>query len=239
MAGASFISTIDRLDAPFVRFEAGQYGWDRLAAGGTKELDNDATLTGLIEHKSYDGPWHQPEDLAHTALLGQVRAPDGVRQAGRHAVGLRRQLAPDGADPGARDRNGRVPRRVLRARPDGRRRHVALDRQRADRRRQVAGVGVPAVLRLVHAVEPDLRLPDQSVRPPHDARRPLHTHGRRARQAPAQGRRRVPLRRHRQRRRRSLRSGPVRREHFAKRDSRAVARPVSPRPPGRRRRSCA
>jgi len=75
MAGASFISTIDRLDAPFVGFEAGQYGWDRLAAGGTKELANDALLTGLIEHKSYDGPWQQPEGLAHTALFGKYERP--------------------------------------------------------------------------------------------------------------------------------------------------------------------
>jgi outer membrane receptor protein involved in Fe transport len=75
MAGASFISTIDRLDAPFLGFEAGQYGWDRVAAGGTKELKNDALLTGLIEHKGYDGPWQEPEGLRHTALFGKYRRP--------------------------------------------------------------------------------------------------------------------------------------------------------------------
>ncbi len=77
MAGASFISTIDRLDAPFVGFELGQYGWDRVAAGGTKELPNDGLLTGLIEHKGYDGPWQEPEGLAHTALFGKYLKPTG------------------------------------------------------------------------------------------------------------------------------------------------------------------
>ncbi len=75
MAGASFISTIERLDAPFFGVEAGQYGYARLAAGGTKQLDNDALLTGLIERKSYDGPWRQAEGLAHTALFGKYQRP--------------------------------------------------------------------------------------------------------------------------------------------------------------------
>jgi len=71
MAGASFITTIGRFDAPFVAFEGGQYGWLRLAAGGTKELDDGATLTGLAERKSYDGPWEEHEGLAHTAVWGK------------------------------------------------------------------------------------------------------------------------------------------------------------------------
>ena len=75
MVGASFITTIDRLEAPFVGFEAGENGWLRLAAGGTKELDGDALLTGLIEQKSYDGPWALPEGLAHTALWGKYSRP--------------------------------------------------------------------------------------------------------------------------------------------------------------------
>jgi hypothetical protein len=75
MAGASFISTIERLDAPFVGFETGQYGYDRIAAGGTKELANDALLTGLIERKAYDGPWREAEGLAHTALFGKYQRP--------------------------------------------------------------------------------------------------------------------------------------------------------------------
>ena len=61
MAAASFITTIDRLDSPFTALEAGEEGWFRLAGGGTVELDDDATLTGLIEHKNYDGPWQNAE----------------------------------------------------------------------------------------------------------------------------------------------------------------------------------
>ena len=76
-AGASFITTIDRLDAPFVGFELGQYGWDRVAAGGTRELANDALLTGVVEYKSYDGPWQRAEGLAHTALFGKYERPTG------------------------------------------------------------------------------------------------------------------------------------------------------------------
>ena len=75
MAGASFITTIDRLDAPFAALESGEGGWLRLAAGGTTELENDATLTGLIERKHYDGPWQLDEGLEHTSLWGKYRRP--------------------------------------------------------------------------------------------------------------------------------------------------------------------
>jgi outer membrane receptor protein involved in Fe transport len=75
MAGAAFITTIDRLDQPFVALEGGDYGWRRLAGGGTLELDHGATLTGMAEHKTYDGPWEQPENLDHTALWGKYSRP--------------------------------------------------------------------------------------------------------------------------------------------------------------------
>jgi outer membrane receptor protein involved in Fe transport len=71
MAGASFITTIERFEAPFIAFEGGQYGWLRLAGGGTKELDDGSTLTGLVERKTYDGPWEEAEGLAHTAVWGK------------------------------------------------------------------------------------------------------------------------------------------------------------------------
>jgi outer membrane receptor protein involved in Fe transport len=75
MAGAAMITTIERLDAPFFAFEGGENGWGRLAAGGTKELDDGATLTGLAEMKTYDGPWQQPEDLEHLSVWGKYRRP--------------------------------------------------------------------------------------------------------------------------------------------------------------------
>jgi outer membrane receptor protein involved in Fe transport len=73
MAGASFIRTIDRLEAPFAALESGEGGWLRLAAGGTKELDSDATLTGLVQRQHYDGPWELEEGLEHTSLWGKYR----------------------------------------------------------------------------------------------------------------------------------------------------------------------
>ena len=75
MAGASFITTIDRLEAPFAALESGEGGWLRLAGGGTMELDDDATLTGLIQHQNYDGPWELQEGLEHTSVWGKYRRP--------------------------------------------------------------------------------------------------------------------------------------------------------------------
>jgi outer membrane receptor protein involved in Fe transport len=72
MAGSSFITTIDRLDAPFAAVETGQYGWGRIAAGGTIETDK-ATWTGVAEDKTYDGPWKNAERLQHTALWGKYQ----------------------------------------------------------------------------------------------------------------------------------------------------------------------
>jgi hypothetical protein len=74
MAASSFITTIDRLDAPFVAFEGGEYGWGRLAAGGTIEL-GDGTLTALGEVKTYDGPWQLAESLEHTSIWGKYLTP--------------------------------------------------------------------------------------------------------------------------------------------------------------------
>jgi outer membrane receptor protein involved in Fe transport len=74
MAGASFLTTIDRFEEPFVALEGGEEGWGRLAFGGTTDLDNGRSLTGIIERKTYDGPWEQPENLEHTALWGKYSA---------------------------------------------------------------------------------------------------------------------------------------------------------------------
>jgi outer membrane receptor protein involved in Fe transport len=71
MAGSSFISTIARLDAPFLSLESGDNRWARIAGGGTVELERGATLTGIAERKTYDGPWELAEDLQHTAVWGK------------------------------------------------------------------------------------------------------------------------------------------------------------------------
>src|SRR5690349_23328118 len=69
LAGASFMSTLERLDAPFVALESGQYGWERVAGGGTFGLGGgDLTLVG--QWKTYDGPWELPENLRHESFWG-------------------------------------------------------------------------------------------------------------------------------------------------------------------------
>ncbi len=67
LAGAAFMSTIERLNAPFVALEGGQYGWQRVAGGATTRLgDGDLTVVG--QWKTYDGPWELPEDLEHESI---------------------------------------------------------------------------------------------------------------------------------------------------------------------------
>jgi outer membrane receptor protein involved in Fe transport len=74
LAGASFMSTLERLDAPFVALESGQYGWQRVAGGGTMGLGGgDLTLVG--QWKTYDGPWELPENLKHQSVWGKYAHP--------------------------------------------------------------------------------------------------------------------------------------------------------------------
>jgi outer membrane receptor protein involved in Fe transport len=75
MAGTAMITTIDRLDQPFVAIESGNYGWGRLAGGGTIALDGGGSLTGMAEHNQDNGPWELAEHLNHTALWGKYSQP--------------------------------------------------------------------------------------------------------------------------------------------------------------------
>src|SRR5262249_39287847 len=70
LAGAAFMSTIDRLESPFLSLEAGQYEWQRLAAGGTTSLGG-GDLTVVGQWKTYDGPWELAEDLEHESVWGK------------------------------------------------------------------------------------------------------------------------------------------------------------------------
>jgi outer membrane receptor protein involved in Fe transport len=76
MAGASFITTIDRLDSPFVSLESGENGWARVAGGGTIQA-GEGTFTGVAERKTYDGPWQLAEELQHTSVWGKYLRPTG------------------------------------------------------------------------------------------------------------------------------------------------------------------
>ncbi len=67
LAGASFMSTIEKLNAPFFALEAGQYGWQRVAGGATTDLAG-GDLTFVGQWKTYDGPWQLPEKLEHESF---------------------------------------------------------------------------------------------------------------------------------------------------------------------------
>ena len=73
MAGASFMSTINRLD-PFIAAESGEYGWQRLAAGASTAI-GEGQLIGMAQWKAYDGPWELPEDLRHQSGWIKYSAP--------------------------------------------------------------------------------------------------------------------------------------------------------------------
>lgn len=67
MAGRAQMHTIDRFEQNFISAEGGSNGWQRLAVGGSVDMA-DGTLTGIIQHKAYDGPWQADEDLDHKSL---------------------------------------------------------------------------------------------------------------------------------------------------------------------------
>lgn len=74
LAGASFMSSVPRIADPFAAIEVGQYGWLRVAGGGTTALgDGELTLAG--QWKTYDGPWELPENLEHVALYAKYSQP--------------------------------------------------------------------------------------------------------------------------------------------------------------------
>jgi outer membrane receptor protein involved in Fe transport len=74
LAGASFMSTIDRLQRPFVAVEGGQYHWGRVAGGGSMPLGS-GELTALAQYKTYDGPWELPENLQHYSMWTKYAQP--------------------------------------------------------------------------------------------------------------------------------------------------------------------
>lgn len=72
VAGASFLKTIDQVERSFVSSELGQNGWQRFAAGHSMQAA-DGTLTFLGEHKRYDGPWSNSENLNHISLWSKYK----------------------------------------------------------------------------------------------------------------------------------------------------------------------
>jgi len=70
MAGSAMMTTIDMLKRPFVAVEGGQYGWRRIAGGGTTGL-GEGMLTLIGQYKTYDGPWQLKENLQHESVWGK------------------------------------------------------------------------------------------------------------------------------------------------------------------------
>ncbi|MEP7244166.1 MAG: TonB-dependent receptor [Gammaproteobacteria bacterium] len=70
LAGAAYMSTLERLNAPFIALESGQYGWQRVAGGASHALGG-GDLTVVGQWKTYDGPWELPERLQHESLWGK------------------------------------------------------------------------------------------------------------------------------------------------------------------------
>lgn len=69
LAGAARMRTVTEID-PFIGAELGEYGWRRVAAGGSVSVaSGKMTLAG--QWKSYDGPWQLPEHLRHASVWGK------------------------------------------------------------------------------------------------------------------------------------------------------------------------
>jgi len=67
MAGRSQMHSIDRFEKGFISAEGGSNGWQRLAVGSSIAI-GDGTLTGIAQHKAYDGRWQSAEELDHKSL---------------------------------------------------------------------------------------------------------------------------------------------------------------------------
>lgn len=109
MAGSALMTTIDSLERPFVAVETGEYGWGRVAGGGSSDLGK-GTLTLLGQYKTYDGPWSMPEDLQHQSVWGKYSQPTdfGMFKAslsGYHAKWNSTEQSPESAigTPGCAD----------------------------------------------------------------------------------------------------------------------------------------
>ena len=79
LAGAALMHTLNRLPAPFVALEGGQYGWKRVAGGDTLSV-GPGQLMLIGQWKGYDGPWQQPEHLIHYSGFGKYSQPTALGQ---------------------------------------------------------------------------------------------------------------------------------------------------------------
>ena len=78
LTGAAYMQTIEDVDRPWVSVEAGQYGWRRLAGGGTAKDVGGGDLTFVGQVKSYNGPWQEPESLRHVSAFAKWAKPTSI-----------------------------------------------------------------------------------------------------------------------------------------------------------------
>jgi len=70
LVGGAQVSTRSSFDENFVLAEGGDFDWKRLVAGGSFEA-NGATYMGVVQLKTYDGPWELPEQLRHLSTYSK------------------------------------------------------------------------------------------------------------------------------------------------------------------------
>lgn len=73
-AGTVNLSLRDRIDRPFLRLEAGEYGWRRGLAAGSLELAGGDLLLA-VDYTANDGPWKLDEDLSRINALARFSRP--------------------------------------------------------------------------------------------------------------------------------------------------------------------
>jgi outer membrane receptor protein involved in Fe transport len=80
LAGAAYMRTIDRFDAPWASVEWGSFGGRKLAAGATLNNVAGGELTLIGQAKHYDGPWQAPERLRHYSGFAKYVVPLGSKK---------------------------------------------------------------------------------------------------------------------------------------------------------------
>ena len=100
IAGASFMSTVDTI-APFTAIEGGEFGWRRLAGGGSMQV-GEGEIAFVGQYKEYEGPFEQSEDLRHESLWAKYSRPLelgdlAVTFSGYHATWKPTEQIPDRA----------------------------------------------------------------------------------------------------------------------------------------------
>ncbi len=74
---AASLDTLDRFERPFASVTAGNYGYRRLAVGGSVDV-GPGTLLLATEVKANDGRWQLPERLRHIGAFGKYTSETGI-----------------------------------------------------------------------------------------------------------------------------------------------------------------